>query len=141
VSASLQYLLDTNVLSETRRRQADERVTSFLSSVDASALHISVLTLGELRKGVANKKQTDPGSAKKLAAWIDGLEYSFADHILGIDAAVARLWGELSAERPRPVIDTLLAATAMVHDLTLVTRNTADVRGMKVKVFNPWTAG
>lgn len=141
MSASLQYLLDTNVLSETRRRQADERVTSFLSSVDASALHISVLTLGELRKGVANKKQTDPGSAKKLAAWIDGLEYSFADHILGIDAAVARLWGELSAERPRPVIDTLLAATAMVHDLTLVTRNTADVRGMKVKVFNPWTAG
>lgn len=141
MSAPIQYLLDTNVLSETRRRQADERVTAFLSSVDASALHISVLTLGELRKGVANKKQTDPGSAKKLAAWIDGLEYSFADHILGIDAAVARLWGELSAERPRPVIDTLLAATAMVHDLTLVTRNTVDVQGIKVKVFNPWTAG
>lgn len=141
MSAPLQYLLDTNVLSETRRRQADEHVTSFLASVDASALHISVLTLGELRKGVANKRRTDPGSAKKLAAWIDGLEYSFADHILGIDAAVARLWGELSAERPRPEIDTLLAATAMVHDLTLVTRNTADVREIKVKVFNPWTAG
>lgn len=141
MSAPLQYLLDTNVLSETRRKQADERVTSFLASVDASALHISVLTLGELRKGVAHKKQTDPGSAKKLAAWIDGLEYSFADHILGIDAAVARLWGELSAERPRPVIDTLLAATAIVHDLTFVTRNTADVRGIKVKAFNPWTAG
>ncbi|MGB7188756.1 MAG: type II toxin-antitoxin system VapC family toxin [Acidobacteriaceae bacterium] len=140
MSAPLQYLLDTNILSETRRKQVDERVTSFLSSVDDSALHISVLTLGELRKGVANKKLTDPGSAKKLAAWIDGLEYSFADHILGIDAAIARLWGELSAERLRPVIDTLLAATAMVHDLTFVTRNTADVQGTKVKVFNPWTA-
>lgn len=139
MSAPLQYLLDTNVLSETRRKQADEHVMSFLSSANASALYISVLTLGELRKGVTMKKQTDPGSAKKLAAWVDGLEYSFADHILGVDAAIARLWGELSAERPRPVIDTLLAATAIVHDLTLVSRNAADVRGIKVNLLNPWT--
>jgi predicted nucleic acid-binding protein len=138
MSARLQYLLDTNVLSETRRKQADERVISFLAAAEPSALYMSVLTLGELRKGVALKKRSDPDSAKKLGAWVDGLEFSFADRILGIDAATARLWGELSAQRPRLVIDTLLAATAVVHELTFVTRNTSDVQGIKLKLLNPW---
>lgn len=111
---------------------------SFLAASEPSALYISVLTLGELRKGVAMKMQTDPAAAKLLSVWVDGLEYSFADRILGIDAATARLWGELSAQRPRPVVDTLLAATAIVHSLTLVTRDTDDVRGIKVKLLNPW---
>jgi toxin FitB len=138
MSARLQYLLDTNVLSETRRKQADERVISFLAAAEPSALYMSVLTLGELRKGVALKKRSDPDSAKKLGVWVDGLEYSFAERILGIDAATARLWGELSAQRPRPVIDTLLAATAVVHELTFVTRNTSDVQGIKLKLLDPW---
>jgi len=138
VSERRQYLLDTNILSETRRKQSDQRVIEFLSATDASALYISVLTLGELRKGVAIKKRTDPDTAKRLGHWVDGLEYSFADRILGIDAATATLWGELSAQRPRPVIDTLLAATAIAHDLILVTRNTADVQDTKVNLLNPW---
>jgi toxin FitB len=138
VNAPTQYLLDTNVLSETRRKQADPNVIAFLNSLDASSLYFSVLTLGELRKGVALKRQSDPDAAKQLAAWVDGLELSFADRIFGIDPAVARLWGELSAERPRPAIDTLLAATAAVHDLTFVTRNTRDVQDIKVKLLNPW---
>jgi predicted nucleic acid-binding protein len=139
MSGRVEYLLDTNVLSESRRKKADERVMAFLAGSDASALYISVLTLGELRKGVAQKKRTDPGNAKKLAAWVDGLEYSFADRILGIDAATARLWGEWSAERPRPVIETLLAATAYARDLTLVTRNIGDVQDLAAKVFDPWS--
>jgi predicted nucleic acid-binding protein len=126
------------VLSETRKKQADERVISFLSAAEPSALYISVLTLGELRKGVALKHRSDTDAARKIAAWVDGLEFSFGDRILGIDAATARLWGELSAERPRPVIDTLLAATAIVHELTFVTRNTSDVQGIKLKVLDPW---
>jgi hypothetical protein len=69
---------------------------------------------------------------------VDGLEFGFADRILGIDPATARLWGELSAQRPRPVVDTLLAATAMTHELTLVTRNTADVGDIDVRVLNPF---
>lgn len=141
MSAALRYLLDTNVLSETRRTKPDERVMSFLSGTDSLALYLSVLTLGELRKGIAVKQRSDANAAKKLATWVDGLEYSFDGHVLGIDAQVARLWGELSAERPRPVVDTLLASTAIVHDLTLVTRNTADVRGIKVKLLNPWARG
>ena len=141
MSERRQYLLDTNILSETRRKQSDQRVIEFLSATDASALYISVLTLGELRKGVAIKKRTDPDTAKRLGHWVDGLEYSFADRILGIDAATATLWGELSAQRPRPVIDTLLAATAIAHDLILVTRNTADVQDTKANLFNPWKKG
>lgn len=139
MSGPLQYLLDTNVLSETRRKRADNGVISFLSGADPSTLYLSVLTLGELRKGVALKKESDPDAAKKLGSWVDGLEFSFADHILGIDAATARLWGELSAQRPRPVIDTLLAATAIRHELTFVSRNTKDVHDIRVKVLNPWT--
>ncbi len=140
MSGRVAYLLDTNVLSESRRKKADERVMAFLAGSDATALFISVLTLGELRKGVALKKRSDPGNAKKLAAWVDGLEYRFADRILGIDAATARLWGEWSAERPRPVIDTLLAATAYARDLTLVTRKTGDVQDLPAKVLDPWGA-
>jgi predicted nucleic acid-binding protein len=138
VSVRLQYLLDTNILSETRKKHADERVISFLSSAEPSTLYISVLTLGELRKGVALKKRSDRDAAKKIAAWVDGLEFSFGDRILGIDAATASLWGELSAQRPRPVIDTLLAATAVVHELTLVTRNTGDVEDIGLKLLNLW---
>lgn len=138
MSVQAQYLLDTNILSETRKKQADERVISFLSSAEPSTLYISVLTLGELRKGVALKKRSDKDAAKKIAAWVDGLEFSFSDRILGIDAVTASLWGELSAQRPRPVIDTLLAATAIVHELTLVTRNTKDVQDIDLKLLNPW---
>ena len=136
----LAYLLDTNVLSETRKKKADAGVISFLEAADSSSLFISVLTLGELRKGVAAKKfkDPDPDAAKRLAAWVEGLEFSFADRILGIDAATARLWGDWSGQRPRPVVDTLLAATAVLHDLTLVTRNLRDVRGIPVKLLDPW---
>jgi len=138
MSGPVQYLLDTNVLSETRKRHADERVMAFVVDTDPSTLYLSVLTLGELRKGVALKQRSDPDAAASIAAWVDGLEFSFADRILGIDAATARLWGELSAQRPRPVIDTLLAATAVVHGLVLVTRNTSDVQDIDVKLLNPF---
>lgn len=139
MSERLEYLLDTNVLSETRKKKADAGVISFLESADSSCLYISVLTLGELRKGVAKKQREDPVMAKRLADWAEGLELSFADRIIGIDAAMARMWGDLSGERPRPVVDTLLAATAVLNGLTFVTRNIRDVRGIPVKLLDPWT--
>ena len=138
MSGRLQYLLDTNILSETRKKQANERVMSFLSAAEPSALFISVLSLGELRKGVALKMRSDADAAKRLGAWVDGLEYSFGERLLGLDAAIARQWGELSAQRSRPVVDTLLAATAFVHKLTLVTRNISDVHDLGVKLLDPW---
>ena len=139
MSGRLEYLLDINVLSETRKKRADAGVIAFLQAAEASALYVSVLTLGELRKGVAKKMREDEDEAKRLADWVDGLEYSFADRILGIDAATARLWGDWSSERPRPVVDTLLASTAVLRGLTLVTRNIRDVRRLPVKLLNPWS--
>lgn len=140
MTGRIAYLLDTNVLCETRKRRADTGVISFLEAAEASSLFISVLTLGELRKGIVAKKlkDPDPDAAKRLGAWVEGLEFSFADRILGIDAATARLWGDWSGQRPRPMVDTLLAATAVLHELTLVTRNLRDVRGIPVKLLNPW---
>lgn len=138
MSERTRYLLDTNVVSETRRKQPHPGVISFISGTEPSDLYLSVLTLGELRKGAASKRKTDPDAARLLAAWVDGLEFSFVDHILPIDAAVATAWGELAAQRTRPVIDTLLAASALVRGLTLVTRNTSDVRDTKVKLLDPW---
>jgi hypothetical protein len=140
VSGQVRYLLDTNFVSETRKPKPDLGVLAFLKSNDPNSAFISVLTLGELRKGVAAKKlrDPDPNAAERLAVWAGGLELSFADRILGIDTATAKLWGEWSAERPRPVVDSLLAATAVVHDLTLITRNIRDVRGIPVKLLDPW---
>ena len=132
------YLLDTNIISETRKVRADRGVLAFLSAAEAAALFMSVLTLGELRKAVAAKRQTDPVAAHQLGAWVDGIETTFADRVLSVDAATARRWGELSAERSLPVVDTLIAATAISHGLTLVTRNTRDVESTGVPLVDPW---
>jgi toxin FitB len=130
--------LDTNVLSETRKKRPDERVWAFLSNATPAALYLSCLSVGELKKGVALKMKSDPSAAKAIAGWVDGLEINFADRILNVDTASAKLWGEWSAQRPRPVVDTLLAATAVAHGLVLVTRNESDVQDLPVKIFNPW---
>jgi toxin FitB len=141
VTGKGRYLFDTNVLSEIWKPRANQGVIEFLRSTEPTSAFISVLTVGELRKGVATKKLRDPdhNAAARLAAWVNGLELSYADRILGIDTATAKLWGEWSGERPRPAIDTLLAATAVLNDLTLVTRNLRDVKGIPVKLFDPWT--
>jgi len=134
------FLLDTNVVSETRKALASAGVVDFLAQVDPAALFLSVLTLGELRKGVAAKRRIDPAAAHAIGVWVDGIERRFADRLLPVDAATARQWGELSSVRTLPVIDALIAATAIRHGLTLVTRNTRDVEGTGVPLFNPWLA-
>ena len=138
MSGEAGYLLDTNVISETRKARANPDVMAFLAGADSAALFLSVLSLGELRKGVEAKRRDDPEAAAQLGAWVDGIETTFADRILDIDAAIARLWGELSAARSLPVIDTLMAATAIRHDLTLVTRNVRDVATTGVMTLDPW---
>jgi predicted nucleic acid-binding protein len=134
------YLLDTNVISETRKTRADAGVLAFITAADAVGLFLSVLSLGELRKGVAARRRADSAAADRLGMWVDGIETTFADRVLPVDMSVARIWGELSAGRSLPVIDTLIAATAMVHDLTLVTRNTRDVELTGVPLIDPWQA-
>jgi predicted nucleic acid-binding protein len=132
------YLLDTNVISETRRTRPDSGVTAFLAAADPAGLFLSVLTLGELRKGVAARRRTDPVAADQLGAWVDTIETTFADRVLPIGAATARIWGELSSGRSLPVIDTLIAATAIQHGVTLVTRNADDFESTGVPFVDPW---
>jgi toxin FitB len=132
------YLLDTNVISETRRSRPDAGVIAFLSAAAAQGLFLSVLTLGELRKGIPLKRRTDPLSPHELGIWVEGIATNFADRILPVDSAATLRWGELSASGNHTAIDMLIAATALSGDLTLVTRNTRDFQSSGVLLHDPW---
>jgi len=135
----LSYLLDTNVLSELRRKSPDPFVVEWFSERPAGLLYLSVLTLGEIRKGVEGV--TDNLRRQSLIDWLEvDLPSFFTGRILVVDEAVADRWGWLiaSAGRPLPAIDSLLAATALEHDLVFVTRNVKDFAGLPIQVFNPW---
>lgn len=140
----MRYLLDTNVLSEAVKPDGAAGVVEFLANTSALDLAISVVSIGEIRKGVvllpAGKRRA------RLEEWLSvSLVRQFTGRVLSVDEAVALVWGRLSAEgrasgRPLPVIDGLLLATAEVHDLTLVTRNERDCDQRGVPVLNPWGA-
>jgi len=133
------YLLDTNVISEGVKARPHSGVLRWLESVPEAALHLSVLTLGELRSGVEKLKG---GSRKeKLRLWLEQeLPPRFEDRLLPVDAGVADRWGKLTAEtgRPVPAIDSLLAATALFYGLRLVTRNVDDFAFPNLEVVDPW---
>ncbi len=137
------FLLDTNVISELIKPRSEPKVTTWVDATDEELLFLSVLTLGEIRKGVVLL----PRSARRtsLEAWLSkDLPLRFSDRILSIDQGVAHRWGQISGLASArgvnmPVIDGLLAATAIQHNLTLVTRNTRDVAATGVTLFNPWT--
>ena len=136
----MSYLIDTNVLSELKRREPDARVIQWFSQRPASTLYLSVLTLGELRKGIDALSAT-PGKLA-LLDWLDAeLPTFFAGRILAVDSKVADRWGRLMAQagRPLPAIDSLLAATAIAHGLTLITRNLKDFQHPDLAVLDPWS--
>jgi predicted nucleic acid-binding protein len=135
------WLVDTNVISELRRRDPDVNVRAWFAKRPATELYLSVLTLGEIRKGV--EALTDSGRRTVLREWLEReLPAFFAERLLPIDAGVAHQWGQLLAETGRslPAIDSLLAATGLHYNLVLVTRNLKDVAGLPVKAVNPWEA-
>lgn len=134
----MSYLLDTNVISETRKRVPDANVMSWFRETDEKKMHVSVLTLGEMQKGIARRRAADPHLAANLEHWLRGIEELFADRVIAIDAAVAKTWGEFQADGPLPVIDTLLAATAKVHKMSMITRNVKDVAATGIPIINPW---
>ena len=136
------FLLDTNVISELVKAKPEPKVTNWIDSVDENLLYLSVLTVGEIRKGITLLR--DAPRRVALEAWLNSdLALRFAERILSIDRAVADRWGQLAADAaeartPLPVIDGLLAATALHQNMTLVTRNTKDIVVTGVPVFNPW---
>jgi toxin FitB len=134
------YLLDTNVVSELRKRQPDPRVLAWYEGVPSSRLFISVLTVGEIRLGIERLRRKDAVAAHALDQWLGGLLGAYADHVIGLDVETAQEWGRLNVPNPLPVIDGLLAACARVRGWTLVTRNTADLARSGTALLNPFEA-
>jgi len=136
------YLLDTNVISELRKHdRCSQHVRSWFEAAAPAEIYLSVLVVGELRRGVSLIARRDPVSAEHLETWLHGLRAEYADRILPITQEIAVLWGRLGLAEPLPPIDGLLAATALHHGLVLVTRNTADVVRCAVQLLNPFEPG
>ena len=137
----MSYLLDTNVVSEARQPRPDKNVLRWLAAQPLTSTYLSVITLGELEEEITALGETQ--RAQALRGWLAQLTESFGGRILDVDQDVATTWGRIRAEakrqgRPPPAALALLAATAITHDLTLVTRDIADVATLPVKILNPW---
>ena len=134
------FLIDTNVLSELRKgSRADINVRRWFEGIDENSIFLSVLVTGEIRRGIESIRKRDPRAASALERWLDNVMQAHSERVLPVDAATADEWGRLDARGSLPVIDGLLAATARVHDLTLVTRNVKDVVRTGVDVLDPFT--
>ena len=138
------FILDTNVISELRKAgdgKADANVVAWLSGVDAGTLYLSAITLMEIELGVLRIERRDPLQGARLRAWVDHrILPEFADRTLSVDLAVALRCAPLHVPDPRPERDAFIAATALVHGMTIVTRNLADFASIGVPLVNPWDA-
>ena len=134
------YLLDTNVLSELRqgKPQADARVLAWAAGVPLGMQHVSIIALMELEIGILRLERRSPPGGQALRAWLAGVRQLFAGRTLAVDDAVAQRCARLHVPDPAPPHDALIAATALAHGLTLVTRNTADFERMGVTLLDPW---
>jgi len=135
------YLLDTNVVSELRKgARGNRRLADWYQRRDRRELFLSVITLAEIRRGIALIRRRDPFQAAVLERWCETLQHEFGrvGHLLSVDPAEAAAWGELMSLRSLPILDAFLAATASTHQLTLVTRNEADFAGLPVDLENPF---
>ena len=137
----MSYLVDTNVVSELRKkRRCDPGVAAWFAQVASEEIYLSALTLGEIRKGIESIRRRDEASAEVLDRWLHELAVVYGDRILPVDQAVAEQWGRFNVPDPLSMLDSLLAATASVHGMTLVTRNLKDVERTGVDCLNPFSA-
>lgn len=132
------FLLDTNVISALRKK--DTAAVAWLSAQPYGSTRLSVVTLGEIRRGIEMKLRKDRDAAHHLISWFSKIRAEFAEKVLGVDEAVALEWGRISSMRTRGEADSLIAATAIVHNLVLVTRNVTDFNDVGAVVVNPWDA-
>jgi predicted nucleic acid-binding protein len=133
------FLIDTVTISELRRRQRDPVLTAWFGRQRAADLFISVISIGEIERGIARQRTTDPGFAGTLAAWLDGMLALYGERILPFDLQTARRWGALSAALGNRSADLMIAATALEHGLTVVTRNVPDFAPTEVAVLDPFS--
>lgn len=133
------FLVDTNVLSELRKgERGNLAVRRWLASVDDDALFLSVLVVGEIRKGVERLRRRDTAAAEVLDTWLSQVTVAYAERLLPVTTQIAERWGRMNVPDPLPVIDSLLAATAHVHGVTVATRNVSDYARTGVPTFNPF---
>jgi hypothetical protein len=135
------YLLDTNVISEIRKPHRDPGVAAWFDEAESGELYLSVLVVGEIRQGIERlRRRRDRKQADLFEGWLSRLKEDFADRLLPVSVGVAERWGRLNAAQPLPVIDCLLAATAIEHDLTLVTHESRPLAATGARLFDPWRA-
>ena len=132
-------MIDTNVLSELSRPRPDERVAAWLRDTPSASKFVSVLTFGEIRRGVERERLRDVRRAAKLERWLTDLVEAFGSRMLPVDATTADRWGRFSVSSPVPAVDALIAATALAHGLTVVTRNVRDFERCGVATINPFS--
>ena len=133
-------LLDTMVLSELRKARPNAGVVTYLKEQAADAVFLSAMTIGEIEEGIEKQKIIEPVFALELSQWLALMELQFAASILPVTPAIAKLWGRLCVQTGNKGIDNLIAATALAHNLLVVTRNVRDFEGLGVRVFNPFVA-
>jgi toxin FitB len=131
------YLLDTMILSELRKRRRDPRLVAWLENARPVDLYLSVVTIGEVEKGIAKQRRLDPSFAARLAAWLDATLRHYEGRILPVDLAVARRWGQLADAHNGAGADLLIAATALEHGLAVVTRNVRHFASTGVRLLDP----
>ena len=137
----MKFLLDTNIISEIRKRdRAHPNIVRWVARTPVEEIGTSVLVLAEIRRGIELKRRSDPEQAKSLDRWFSQMRTGLRDRVLPIDEPVAEAWALLGIPNPLPLIDGLLAATAKVHGLTLVTRNVADIAVAGVSLLDPFSA-
>lgn len=134
----MSYLLDTNVIFEARKPGGNPGVRAWLESVRGDELYLSVLVLGEIRRGIERRRRHDAAQMEGFEVWLSRLRTDYTDRILPVTVKIAEEWGRLNVPDPIPVIDGLMAATAKVHGLTLVTRNIADLKHTGVRLLDPF---
>ncbi|MDL1865372.1 type II toxin-antitoxin system VapC family toxin [Betaproteobacteria bacterium PRO5] len=136
----MSYLIDTNIIAEVRKgKRCDPHVAKWWGQTSDNDLFLSVLVTGEIRKDIELARLRDPTKAARLEQWLNALIAGFAGRILPVDQAVADQWGCLNSPNPRPTVDSLLAATAQVYRLTLVTRNVANMPKIGISILDPFT--
>ncbi len=134
----MSFLLDTNIISEARKPNGNPNVRAWLASTKGVDLYLSVLVVGEIRQGIERLRRRDAAQARIYETWLTTLQQDYADRILPITIEIAEEWGRLNVPDAVPVIDGLMAATAKVQGLTLVTRNTVDLARTGVRLLNPF---
>ena len=134
----MSFLLDTNVISEARKPRGNAGVRDWISSVDGKELYLSVLVLGEIRRGIELLRRSDRTQANTYEIWLQSLTNEYEGRVLPITLEVAEEWGRINIPDYLPIVDGLMAATAKVRNMTFVTRNTADVERSGIRLLNPF---